>query len=82
MALIPAPITKAPPTRRKDPRRAPAAIRIALPDARTAAARESSVRVTSYRSAMGNVNAIMPMKCIDQMPMPIASAPPISHAWT
>ena len=21
----------------------------------------------------------MPMKCIDQMPMPIATAPPISH---
>ena len=28
---------------------------------------------------MGSDMAIMPMKCMDQMPMPIAMAPPISQ---
>ncbi len=28
---------------------------------------------------MGSENASMPMKCIDQMPLPIAMAPPACH---
>jgi hypothetical protein len=29
--------------------------------------------------AIGRLNAIMPMKCMDQMPVPIENAPPRSH---
>ncbi len=30
---------------------------------------------------MGSLNAIIPMKCIDQMPTPIVTAPPASHSF-
>ena len=37
------------------------------------------VLATSYASEMGSENASMPMKCIDQIPPPIAIAPPPSQ---
>jgi hypothetical protein len=33
-----------------------------------------------YARAIGSEKASMPMKCIDQTPLPIASAPPMSHS--
>ena len=43
---------------------------------------ETTVVATLYRSTMGREKAIMPMKCIDQMPMPIATAPPTRQNQT
>ncbi len=34
----------------------------------------------SYARAIGSEKASMPMKCIDQMPQPMASAPPLSQS--
>ena len=30
---------------------------------------------------IGRLKASIPMKCMDQMPMPIENAPPISQSW-
>ena len=45
----------------------------------TAGTSEKSVVGTSYASGTPRWKASMPTKCIDQMPMPIANAPEISH---
>ena len=47
-----------------------------------ATASETKVSAMSYRSAMGREKAIMPMKCIDQMPVPMAIAPPATQMRT
>jgi hypothetical protein len=41
---------------------------------------EAMVVGMSYARAMGSEKASMPMKCIDQIPLPIASAPPTSQS--
>jgi len=45
-----------------------------------AMARETSVIATLYERAIGSEKASMPMKCIDQMPQPMATAPPPSQS--
>ena len=47
-----------------------------------ATASETKVSAMSYRSAMGSEMAIMPMKCMDQMPVPMAMAPPATQMRT
>ncbi len=44
-----------------------------------ATASEATVVCKSYDIAIGSLNASMPTKCIDQMPVPIAMAPPASQ---
>ena len=51
----------------------------AKPEMMMAMSSEARVVGMSYARAMGSEKASMPMKCIDQMPLPIASAPPMSH---
>src|ERR1700722_14688858 len=51
----------------------------ANPEIAMAITREATVRPRSYVRGIGSENANMPMKCIDQMPQPIASAPPTTH---
>ncbi len=48
----------------------------AKPDTAMAIASEAAVIVMSYDRGMGREKASMPMKCIDQMPHPMATAPP------
>src|ERR1700692_2387518 len=48
----------------------------ANPDAATAIRRDRPVIGTSYDTVIGMRNESMPMKCIDQMPDPMAAAPP------
>jgi hypothetical protein len=40
---------------------------------------EATVVGMSYARAIGSDKASMPMKCIDQIPLPVASAPPEGH---
>src|SRR4051812_1799463 len=51
----------------------------AKPEMTMAMSSEARVVGMSYARAIGSEKASMPMKCIDQMPLPIASAPPMSH---
>src|SRR5580692_4882856 len=51
----------------------------ANPEMAMAMTREAIVRPRSYVRGIGSEKASMPMKCIDQMPQPIASAPPTTH---
>ena len=77
MQQMPAPIASDPAARRRtesEPRLATAS---AIADTATAAIHESNVRNLVYPSAMGNENASMPTKCMDQMPVPMATEPPI-----
>src|SRR6202521_5749116 len=48
----------------------------ANPDAATAIRRDRPVIGMSYDTVIGMRNESMPMKCIDQMPDPMAAAPP------
>ena len=41
---------------------------------------DSSVTPRSYAISIGSISASMPTKCIAQIPMPIATPPPTSHA--
>ena len=79
MAEMPAPITRPPIPSRANPRCAPLESLMATPEVTIAIARDKSVVGTSYRRGIGNEKASMPMKCMDQMPIPIANAPPRSH---
>ena len=51
----------------------------ANPEMAMAITREATVRPRSYVRGIGSENANIPMKCIDQIPQPIASAPPTTH---
>ncbi len=82
MAQMPVPISRAPPAKRRQPKRAPPAMPMAHPEVSMATPSETKVVVTLYRSTMGSEKAIMPMKCIDQMPMPMAIAPPTRQNQT
>src|ERR1700678_4003264 len=59
--------------------------RLAMPkaNAEVTIAMNSEVTVVgkSYESAIGSEKASMPIKCIDQMPQPIASEPPLSQSF-
>src|ERR1700761_9706549 len=48
-------------------------------DARMASASDATVALISYPTAMGKVKAIMPIKCIDHIPIPMAQALPASQ---
>ncbi|MNY66669.1 hypothetical protein D3C86_2041350 [compost metagenome] len=43
---------------------------------------DSKVMGRSYPRSIGNLNASMPMKCIDHTPTPMANAPPAVHQCT
>ncbi len=73
------PITVAPVIRRPAPTSALLAIHSAKPDTAMEMASETSVMPMSYDSGTGSEKASMPMKCIDQMPQPMAAAPPTIH---
>src|SRR5688572_16203924 len=51
----------------------------ANPETTTAISSESSVIGRSNAIGMGSSNASMPMKCMDQMPAPMAKAPQTSQ---
>jgi hypothetical protein len=49
------------------------------PAAKTPAKSESNTVGQSYSTGMGKLKASIPVKCIDQTPIPIAMAPPVSQ---
>ena len=82
MAQMPVPISSAPQPKRLHPSRGPPAIQRAQPEVKMATPSDTKVVVMLYRRVMGSDMAIMPMKCMDQMPTPMATAPPISQNRT
>ncbi|CAM8782636.1 hypothetical protein NCD_03830 [Burkholderia pseudomallei] len=60
---------------------APAIVYSAKPDTTIASASDRPVIAASKPMRMGSVTDSTPMTCIDQMPTPIATALPASHAW-
>src|SRR3569833_4463624 len=79
MAEMPTPRRMAPRLRGAKLIRGLFAIPKAKPEMMMAMSSDATVVGMSYARAMGSEKASMPMKCIDQMPLPIASAPPMSH---
>src|SRR6476646_7498570 len=79
MEQMPRPIRTPPAARRGKLRELRVTASSAKPETAIAISIEPSVMAMSYDMAMGSRNASMPMKCIDQMPMPIAKAPPSSQ---
>src|SRR6185312_10828587 len=79
MAEMPMPMAIAPMLSRRRLTSGRLARASAKPD--TAMAITSEVRVIGmlYASGMGSEKASMPMKCMDQMPEPIATAPPTAQ---
>src|ERR1700761_6850019 len=79
MAHTPDPISPAPLVSRvqfiveKQPRQS------ANAESAIAIASDRAVIHGAYPMGTGRLKASMPMKCIDQMPMPIATDPPTSH---
>ncbi len=51
----------------------------ANPDTTIAISIDNKVTGMLYPIGTGRLNASMPMKCIDQIPVPIEKAPPHSH---
>jgi hypothetical protein len=80
MAEIPPPSNSAPSERWKMLIRGVFAIARASAEVIIAMNSEVTVVGMSYARAMGSEKASMPMKCIDQIPLPMASAPPSSHS--
>ncbi len=76
---MPSPITTALAASATTPIFGRAAIHNAKPEVSIAITSEAIVLGTSYARGMGSENASMPMKCIDQIPPPIATAPPPSQ---
>src|SRR3954468_2037088 len=79
MAQMPRPMATAPRARRVSVICGGLAMESAKPEMAMAIASDARVVPTSYDSEIGRENASMPTKCIDQMPQPIATAPPVSH---
>ncbi len=76
---MPRPITVALATRRPSPISARLVIQSANPETTMAIASEPRVIAMLYDKGIGKDRASMPMKCIDQMPQPMATAPPPTH---
>src|SRR5258708_38874575 len=79
MELMPRPIRTAPGARFRMLSELRVAVYKAKPETTIAMNIDSSVVSTSYAMGIGRLNASMPMKCMDQMPMPMAKAPPSSQ---
>ena len=79
MLEIPAPMITALPLSRGMVRRRPLVICRENPDVMIAIASDTRVVGTLYASGIGNEKASMPMKCMDQMPTPMATAPIPTH---
>src|SRR5579862_7445872 len=80
MAEIPVPMTSAPAASRGKLVCRVLAIESANPELKIATSKELSVIAMSYVRGMGRENASMPMKCMAQMPVPMAREPPDSHS--
>src|SRR4030081_655696 len=80
MAEMPAPMTSDPLARRARPLFGWLGSLRAKPELKKGRHSEAMVGVRSYESGMGRDKASIPMKCIDQMPVPIDMAPPASHS--
>ena len=74
------PIQTAPPISASGPSAGRLAMNKASADAPIATTTESSTRERPYRIGIGRWKASMPMKCMLQMPTPMATEPPASHA--
>src|SRR5690348_1639553 len=67
-------------TRRRRPSVPPLIVCNAMYDETMANAIDTKVMRALYGTGIGRLNASMPTKCIDQMPTPMATAPPSSHS--
>jgi hypothetical protein len=79
MAEMPAPRRTGPTGRCEKLIRGLFAMPKAKPEIMIAMSSEARVVGMSYARAMGSEEASMRMKCIDQMPVPMATAPPESQ---
>ncbi|MNJ49159.1 hypothetical protein D3C77_443770 [compost metagenome] len=82
MLLIPAPMISAPKPSWIQGKVGWLTSHRAKPDDSPAISNDSKVRVRSYPNEIGRLKASMPMKCIDQIPKPMANAPPLIHRYT
>src|SRR5690606_22056435 len=80
MLLMPRPIRNAPPINLDVGSSGRLTSHSASAEATIGSSHDSAVIQKSYPIGIGSLNASMPMKCIDQIPVPIAIAPPISQA--
>src|SRR6185437_13228816 len=79
MAEMPMPMTMAPTLSRAKLTSARLARASAKPDTAMAISSEVTVMGMLYASGIGSEKASIPMKCMDQMPEPMATAPPMAQ---
>ncbi len=76
---MPRPISTPPAASRRQLRELRVTVSKAKPETTIAISIEAMVIPMSYAIGTGRLKASMPMKCIDQMPIPMANAPPRSQ---